>query len=185
MENGFRDDLFGGIFDFNGDGKTSISEQWAGGFAFKECAQEDMSGVGQKSRPAENTDGAAEKNTLSEKGKENRQKKREAKRKAQLSEQEARRKARLAEQEKRKAYLEDKTIYTYCSVLLSPSLPPYAFRTEDQTIQIGDTVIVPVGKKEQEMKGKVVSIGQYSRIAVPYPVEQTKFILRRIEEDAK
>ena len=174
MANGLWDDLFGGIFDFNGDGKTSISEQWAGGFAFKECTQEDMSGVVQKGWPAENTDGTTEKNTLSEKGKENRQKKREAKRKAQL-----------AEQEKRKAYLEDKTIYTYCGVLLSSSCPPYAYRTEDKTIQIGDTVIVPVGKKEREMKGKVVSIGQYSRIAIPYPVEQTKFILRRIEEDAK
>lgn len=74
MANGLWDDLFGGIFDFNGDGKTSISEQWAGGFAFKECTQEDMSGVVQKSWPAENTDGTTEKNTLSEKGKENRQK---------------------------------------------------------------------------------------------------------------
>ena len=27
---GFFDDIFGGIFDFNGDGKTSWDEEWIG-----------------------------------------------------------------------------------------------------------------------------------------------------------
>lgn len=55
----------------------------------------------------------------------------------------------------------------------------FSYRTEDDTIQIGDTVIVPVGKDNEEMEGKVVSVGQYTRAGVPYPVEKNKFILNR------
>lgn len=89
----------------------------------------------------------------------------------------------LAEQAKFREYADDKTIYTYCGVLLPFSSRPYSFRTEDETIQIGDTVIVPVGDDEKEMKGKVVSVGRYSRLGVPYPVEKTKTIIRKTEEE--
>ena len=73
----------------------------------------------------------------------------------------------------------DKTIYTYCGVLLSGSSRPYSYRTNDKTIQIGDTVIVPYGPDNKEIEGKVVSVGQYTRLAVPYPVEKTKMIIRK------
>lgn len=76
-------------------------------------------------------------------------------------------------------YLNDKTIYTYCGVLLPFSPKAYSYRTEDETIQIGDTVIVPVGEDDEEKTGTVVSIGKYARVGVPYPVEKTKFILRK------
>lgn len=56
----------------------------------------------------------------------------------------------------------------------------FSYRTEDDTIQIGDIVIVPVGKENEEMEGKVVSVGKYARAEVPYPVEETKFILKKI-----
>ena len=82
-------------------------------------------------------------------------------------------------------YESDKTIYTYCGVLLPFSSRAYSFRTEDYSIKIGDAVIVPVGEDKKEMKGKVVSIGQYSRLGVPYPVEKTKMIVRKIEEDSE
>lgn len=84
---------------------------------------------------------------------------------------------------RKQEYENDKTIYTYCGVLLPFSSRPYSFRTEDDSIKIGDTVIVPVGEDKKEMKGKVVSVGQYSRLGVPYPVEKTKMIVRKIEED--
>lgn len=80
-------------------------------------------------------------------------------------------------------YAADKKIYTYCGVLLPFSSRIYSFRTEDKSIQIGDKVIVPVGKDEKETEGKVVSIGQYSRLGVPYPVEKVKMIIRKSEED--
>lgn len=76
-------------------------------------------------------------------------------------------------------HIDDKTIYTYCGVLLPFSERVFSYRTEDTTIQIGDTVIVPVGRDNEEKEGKVVSIGQYARSGVPYPVEKTKFILRK------
>ena len=85
------------------------------------------------------------------------------------------------QEEKRKPedIANDKSIYTYCGVLLSYSSQPYCFLTEDETIQIGDTVIVPVGEKPNELKGTVVSVGKYTRIAVPYPLEKTKKIIRK------
>lgn len=88
---------------------------------------------------------------------------------------------RLAEEAKLKEYEKDKTIYTYCGVLLPFSSRPYSYRTDDDSVKIGDIVIVPVGKEKKEMEGKVVSIGQYSRIAVPFPVESTKYIVRKVE----
>lgn len=74
---------------------------------------------------------------------------------------------------------DDKTIYTYCGVMLPHSKHPYSYRTEDPQIQVGDVVIVPVGNKREEVSGKVVSVGQYTRDAVPYPVEQTRFIIKK------
>ena len=91
----------------------------------------------------------------------------------------------LAEQAQKQEYENDKTIYTYCGVLLPFSSRPYSFRTEDDKVKIGDTVIVPVGEDKKEMKGKVVSVGQYSRLGVPYPVEKTKMIVRKIEEESE
>lgn len=78
------------------------------------------------------------------------------------------------------AHVGDKTIYTYCGVLLPFSNRAFSYRTEDDTIQIGDGVIVPVGRDNEEMEGKVVSVGKYARAGVPYPVENTKFILKKI-----
>lgn len=77
---------------------------------------------------------------------------------------------------------DDKSIYTYCGVLLSFSPRPYFFRTDNDSIKIGDMVIVPVGEHEKEMKGEVVSVGQYSRLGVPYPIEKTKSIIRKADD---
>lgn len=88
---------------------------------------------------------------------------------------------RLRQQQQHEAELmADKTIYTYCGVKLPFSGRPYSFRTDDDSLKIGDTVIVPVGEENKEMEGIIVSIGQYARIGVPFPVEKTKFIIRRI-----
>ena len=78
------------------------------------------------------------------------------------------------------AELEDTNIYLYYGVALPYATHVYHYRTEDTSIKIGDQVIVPVG--EREMKAVVVSVGQYTRMAVPYPVENTKFICRKIED---
>lgn len=74
----------------------------------------------------------------------------------------------------------DETIYIYCGVRFSNRI--YHYRTNDETIQVGNSVIVPAGWENEEKVAKVVSVGQYARIAVPFPVEKTKFILRKVEE---
>lgn len=73
----------------------------------------------------------------------------------------------------------DENIYTFCGVLFPHTLHPYHYRTDDTTIKVGDDVLVPVGDKETI--GKVVSVGQYMRVAAPYPVDKTKFIISKIE----
>lgn len=78
------------------------------------------------------------------------------------------------------AYIDDKTIYTYCRVLLPFLNRVFSYRTEDDTIQIDDVVIVPIGKENEEMEGKAVSVGKYVRAGVPYLIEKTKFILKKI-----
>lgn len=73
----------------------------------------------------------------------------------------------------------DENIYTFCGVLFPHTLHPYHYRTDDPSIKVGDDVLVPVGDKETI--GKVVSVGQYMRVAAPYPVDKTKFIISKIE----
>lgn len=81
--------------------------------------------------------------------------------------------------EKRAEILADKTIYTYCGVKFPFSPRSYSFRVKDDDIKIGDKVIAEVGKDNKEAEGIVVSVGQYARTDVPYPVEKTKFIIRK------
>lgn len=76
----------------------------------------------------------------------------------------------------------DKTIYYYCAVIYEDSPYPYHYRTNDTTIKIGDKVVVPVGNQNTERIAEVVSVEQHSRLTVPYPVEKTKFIIRKHEE---
>ncbi len=47
------------------------------------------------------------------------------------------------------------------------------------SIQIGDHVIVAVGKEAKEVEATVVSVGQYSRYAAPFDVDRAKKILRK------
>lgn len=78
--------------------------------------------------------------------------------------------------------LDDKSIYTYCAVMFPSALHPYHYKTDDETIQIGDKVIVPVGTNNEERMGTVVSIEKHLRVSVPYPVEKTKSIIRKCED---
>lgn len=84
--------------------------------------------------------------------------------------------------ELQKEAAKDTTIYTYCGVLLPNSPRPLSYRTDDDTIKIGDSVIVPYGSNNEEKEGTVVSVGQYARLGVPYPVERTKSIIRKKDD---
>lgn len=69
----------------------------------------------------------------------------------------------------------------YAKVKLGDSSFGYSYRCNDQSIKAGDKVIVPVGDK-QEITGTVISVDFYARDQVPYPIEKTKFIIRKAEE---
>jgi hypothetical protein len=220
--------LFDGLFDFNGDGKTSFIEEYRALKMFEVCIEEQMNNLPKnlfddeddsddyewrencddgleygvdpedyeteeeyeealdeaKYEWREDCDDGLEygvdpedyeteeeyEEALNDKIEETRRKKRS-------------KKQRLDETAKIRNCESDKKIYTYCGVLLPFSSRPYSFITEDKTIHVGDTVVVPIGKDEKEMKGKVVSIGQYLRFNAPYPVEKTKKIIRKSEEE--
>ncbi|MGM9632786.1 MAG: hypothetical protein ACI3XL_06830 [Eubacteriales bacterium] len=102
----------------------------------------------------------------------------------QLQEQREKERQQRREKEQRieaeKALVDDK-IYTFCGVAFPHALHPYHYRTDDPTIKVGDEVLVPVGDKETI--GKVVSVGQYMRVAAPYPVDKTKFIISKIQDE--
>ncbi len=75
----------------------------------------------------------------------------------------------------------DTDIYTLCGVVFPHALRAYSYRTEDPTIVIGDDVLVPTG--DTETIGTVVSVGQYMRIAAPYPIDKTKFIIGKVDKE--
>lgn len=75
------------------------------------------------------------------------------------------------------------TIYRYCGVQLPTSTQAYSYRTEDANIQIDDLVLVPVLDEPEPVLGVVVSVGQYRNSAVPYPLEKTKFILKKMDRE--
>lgn len=71
--------------------------------------------------------------------------------------------------------------YIYCGVSLGNS-NIYHYRTVDETIKFGDKVVVPVGSEGKEKIGVVVEVRKYDRDRVPYPLEKTKFIIRKDAE---
>lgn len=74
---------------------------------------------------------------------------------------------------------EDNNVYTYCGVVFSRGGQAYSYRTEDSSISVGDSVVVPVGRDKTEKNAKVVFVGQYTRYTAPYPVDKTRFIIRK------
>lgn len=76
----------------------------------------------------------------------------------------------------------DKNIYFYCGVIYENNPYPYHYRINDTTLKIGDKVVVPVGSQNKEEIAEIVSIEQHSRLTVTYPIEKTKFVIRKYEE---
>ena len=75
----------------------------------------------------------------------------------------------------------DEKVYIYCGVVFQKPGKVYCYRTEDETIQIGDKVIVAVGREMEEKEVEVVHVGRYLRACAPYPVDKSKCILRKCE----
>lgn len=67
--------------------------------------------------------------------------------------------------------------YTYVSVCFLGGKHPYSYRTGDSSIRINSIVIVPT--PEGDKAAIVTAVGKYKEKDVPYPLEKTKFIIRK------
>ena len=71
----------------------------------------------------------------------------------------------------------------FCSVVFDEGYKTYYYLTDDDSIEIGDSVLVPAGKDNHEVIVEVVNIEYFSEENVPLPVEKTKKIIRKCIED--
>lgn len=69
--------------------------------------------------------------------------------------------------------------YIFCSVIFDDESKSYHYRTDDENIEIGDSVIVPVGNDNKETVAEVVDIKYYVEKNAPFPIEKTKEIIRK------
>ena len=78
-----------------------------------------------------------------------------------------------------------KKFYHYCSVVFGDDFHPYHYRMEDTSLKIGDKVLVPAGKENEECIATVVSVEEHTRLTVPFPLNKTKFIIAKYTEEEK
>ena len=67
--------------------------------------------------------------------------------------------------------------YMYCSVSINHSKKTYYYIGDDESLEIGDIVEVPVGKDEQVVVGKIKNIEFFTATETPLDVSQTKHII--------
>ena len=73
--------------------------------------------------------------------------------------------------------------YIYCSVAFSEGGKTYYYRArEEDDIEVGDRVEVPVGEWGHETTATVMDVEYFLEDEVPLPVESTKYIIRKCEE---
>ena len=75
-----------------------------------------------------------------------------------------------------------KSEYIFCSVTFDEGYKSYYYLTDDDSIEIGDFVLVPAGKDNHEAVVEVVNIEYFSEENVPLPIEKTKRIIRKCIE---
>ncbi|MDF7639288.1 hypothetical protein PT285_07725 [Lactobacillus sp. ESL0791] len=79
--------------------------------------------------------------------------------------------------------LADTDSYVYCSVKLERGGRSYYYISDGNKVSLGDQVIVPVGDDNHHLRGEVVKIGVYFTDDVPLPVDETKHIVRNLDEE--
>lgn len=73
--------------------------------------------------------------------------------------------------------------YIYCSLSFGSGEKTYYYRTEDDEIEEGDLVLVPVGPDNHEAVAFVNKVEYFYKEDVPFPLEKTKFILEKYNEE--
>lgn len=67
--------------------------------------------------------------------------------------------------------------YIYCSVEFPPVSKSYYYRTEDDSLKVGDMVIVPVGNDGDEEVAFIRAIEHFPEDRLPFPLAKTKRII--------
>jgi len=73
--------------------------------------------------------------------------------------------------------------YIYCSVEFDGGFKSYYYIADDDRIEVGDYVVVPVGKDNHHSVAEVVKIEYFAEGDVPLPLEKTKHIIRKCTDD--
>ena len=71
----------------------------------------------------------------------------------------------------------------YCSVTFDEGYKSYYYIADDDSIEVGDYVIVPAGKDNHKAVVEVVNKEYFAADEVPLPTEKTKHIIRKCTED--
>ncbi len=74
----------------------------------------------------------------------------------------------------------DKTVYTFCGVRFPGWQRVYYYRTDDETLAVGDKVLVP--GRDGPTPAEVVSIQKHRRDTAPYPVDRAKFVVGKVAD---
>jgi hypothetical protein len=74
-----------------------------------------------------------------------------------------------------------KSDYIFCSVIFDEGYKSYYYLTDDDSIEIGDFVVVPARKDNHDAVVRVVNIEYFSEENVPFPIEKTKHIIRKYQ----
>lgn len=75
-----------------------------------------------------------------------------------------------------------KSDYIYCSVSFEDGGQTYSYLARDDSYAVGDWVVVPAGRENREALAQIESISYYAAGEAPFPVERTKYILRKYED---
>lgn len=62
----------------------------------------------------------------------------------------------------------------FASVVFPGTVKSYYYLTEDESIEVGDYVIVPVGPENERKIVQVVNIEYFEKYDAPYPVDKIK-----------
>ena len=79
---------------------------------------------------------------------------------------------------------DDGTVYHYCSVQVQGTRRPYAYLTGGLPLKVGDWVELPFGKDDVLRQGQVKAVMDCTRMVAPWPPEQTKTVIRKIDAPA-
>lgn len=67
--------------------------------------------------------------------------------------------------------------YIFCKVKFDSGYKHYTYRTEDETLAVGDVVDVPVGKNNDVAQARIVEIGYFEEYEAPFPIDRIKQII--------